>query len=334
MDDTPKNKCSGIQSCFKQNLSTCMYSFLPSKQQLNDKQLQNRMKLCALAVCLMWAASLKVAVYISSFVVQVPSIHLLYESCRGAWGVTNDEKTTYSHCVNIQLNQCDADLGMSIEEQITNYNVSRDSNENMLSQVKEISIQSLANYTTLRDSLDTWANVGKQPIPINNSTCSPQERDAILNIVGDVNALTSEVMILGEGYSATSQNSVQRIGTYAKLRMTYDQEYLDNHTQEIQESIQEYMKSLDIPQINVDELVSGLFLDIDNLVPCVSPSDEHGVCQFVKGAPEHLAEVWQDYYELVDLFYVTTVNYHLLAIEYIDNVKAAFQVTAAFYNGM
>jgi hypothetical protein len=302
----------------------------------------------------MWAASLKVAVYIASFVIQVPTISTLYKSCHGAVGVIQNEKAMYTSCVTVQLNQCDVHLAKSIVSEIQMYNVSRNFNQELLQQVQALALESMANYTTLRDSLDAWANLNsaKQPIPFiggvedtktntstnTNSTCSPEQRDAILNAVGDVTALTSEVMLLSEGYSATSQNSIQRLGTYAKHRMAYDEAYLNNHTQDMQHIIHAYIESLEmqLPQLNVGELVSNLFNDVDGLVPCISSSDDvnqHGVCQFVKGAPQHLAEVWQDYYDMIDLYYEASVNYHLLAIQYMENVHDAFEITAAFYNG-
>ena len=318
----------------KAALSNCFFSFLPSKDQLSDGRLRNRMKLCALAVCLMWSASLKVAVYISSFVVDVPSLSLLYQSCRGALSVIGEEKARHTHCVHVQLDQCDLALDRSMEFEFNRYNATLQANENILGAAEEISTSCLANYTTLRDSLEAWANIAKQPIPINNATCSKEEEENLLAAVGDTNTLKNEIVLLGKEYSAQSQNSVQTIGGYAKIRMDYDKEFLSNYTRWTQEKIQSYIESMQIPQLDVDRLLSALIVDIDALVPCITPSKTHGACQFLKGAPEHLHEVWQGYLDLVTSYYAEALHWNQAVAQYVNNVRDAFEITAAFYNGM
>ena len=109
----PVSERKGLFDSMKLKISNFFDSFFPSKQQLHDKRLQNRMKVCVLAIALMWATSLKVAVYISTEAIEVPSAQTLYRSCKSAFEVTVEEQAKYSNCIKVQLDQCKNDFNKS-----------------------------------------------------------------------------------------------------------------------------------------------------------------------------------------------------------------------------
>lgn len=70
----------------------------PSKSQLRDNSLRNRMILCFFAICLMWCSSLKVACLIASSVIETPEASDIVSTCDDAYDLIVDEKREYEQC--------------------------------------------------------------------------------------------------------------------------------------------------------------------------------------------------------------------------------------------
>ena len=108
------------------------------------------MKICALAICLMWCSSLKVAVHIASFAIDVPPIQLVYRSCKGAFHVIAHEREAYAHCVDVQLHQCHRNLDLALISEFERVNESAAQNRIIAEQARAANTNCTSKYTPLR----------------------------------------------------------------------------------------------------------------------------------------------------------------------------------------
>ena len=333
LDEFLPTSNKGFVASMKRNWSEFINSFIPSKNQLNDKRLQNRMKMCILAVCLMWATSLRVAVYVSSQAIKVPPMQMLYQSCKNTFQIANDEKDKYSKCVDVQLDQCTNDLHRSIVMEVRRVNQSSFDNSEKVNHARDLYENCTSNYNNLRFALEGWVDAG-QSLPLDEGNCSKSEQEQIMNDVGDVNLIRTQAMSLTEEYSQQSQSTVKRIATYAELRANYDVEYLDNHTKEMQDVVEQFVISLqnDLPNLDVTDLIDALYEGIDEAISCVSPrSAIKGICKTGKGMMELMQEsydAWQDY---VDAYIDRIEGLHARFRQYWLNAQKAYKISSDFY---
>ena len=89
----------------------------PTKKQLKDEALWNRMIMCFFAICLMWATSLKVAAEIANAFIATPSAKDVMDTCSNAYDIVNEEREEYLSCVEIQLGQCNINLANDADEE-------------------------------------------------------------------------------------------------------------------------------------------------------------------------------------------------------------------------
>ena len=134
----------------------CFHSFLPSKKQRNDRKLRNRMKLCSLSIFIMWASSLKTALYITSFAIDVPTILTSYNSCKSTFEVTRNEKEKFSTCVNVQVEQCESRLEVATERESERVNIASAHNSRIVKRMIDASRNCTGDYTAVRGALEAW----------------------------------------------------------------------------------------------------------------------------------------------------------------------------------
>ncbi len=349
-----RGRGQGLQCSCSQFLE----SFLPSKHQIRDAQLQNRMKICILAVCLMWATSLRVAVYISKHAINVPSIYLLYESCKSAFQIAVEEKERYSKCISVQLDQCNSDLHQSAVAEVRRVNVSSMKNTDILHSVRDSYEMCASDYTSLRYSLEGWVNNG-QSLPLlesstslsstssttestgnststntNTNTCSAAEQQELMTSIGDMNLIRSEAKALSEEYGLNSQNTVQNIASYARARSEYDREYLDNHTQAMQDVVQSYMNevSQNMPDLDVDGIIQELYDNLDNAVSCITPRNPNkGQCANITGVYDLIDDAYMNWVDLTTAWMDHADEIGRRFKQYKDNVDAAYEISSSFY---
>ena len=310
-------------------------SLFPTKYQLSEKRLQNRMKMCILAVCLMWASSLKVAVYIATHAVHVPSIHMMYGSCKAAVKVVLDERRKYATCVDTQLDQCQTDLDRSIATEISRINVSSTLNTVLVSDVEATFNACISDYTAVRFSLQAWVDVG-QSIPMDNNTCSRQEQDEVLGVVGDINLLRAETISLTNKYGHDSESTVRRMATYTKARMTYDRNYLNTHTSQSRKIVQSYLTKLaaEFPDIslNFDKVYGDLLDQTLAVIPCVSPVKNVNCSIGVSAMYDLIADAITAWKEMINKYEDGWVDTKTKYYRYYDNAMRAYDVAAAFFD--
>jgi hypothetical protein len=216
-------------------------SFIPKREQVKDKKLLNRMKLCALSIFLLWTASLKTAVFISSTVIDVPSSNFLLKSCETAFLVATDEKHNFQQCVDNQLERCFSDLKGAVSTEGTRIKVLADQNAALVDYVQSLAKECSQDYIGIRESLDGW--VGKlNSIPFNNDTCGMEEQIELSNSFGDVTLFQEETMTLTNKYINDGSNSLQAIVNYIKAREDYDRSYIMNHTKVMSNQLKQFFE--------------------------------------------------------------------------------------------
>ena len=212
-------------------------------------------------------------------------------------------------------------------------NLSSTLNTERVKHAKDTYEQCFSDYTSLRYSLEGWVNNG-QTLPLNNSTCSNEEQQQLMSTIGDINLVRSEAMALTEEYSKNSQSTVSRIATYAKIRSTYDQGYLNNHTQEIQDLMHEHMTELQerVPDIDIDGLFDQLLAKLDEAMSCISPRNpSEGICASVTGVYDMIDDAYVNWSSLAQVYMEQMNEMYVLFSEYKQNVIAAYEISSGFY---
>lgn len=75
----------------------------PSRQQLNDLTLCNRMVMATVAVILLWTSSLGVSLAIVRYALPTPANGAVYTTCSYAYQVSSDERSAYIDCAERQI---------------------------------------------------------------------------------------------------------------------------------------------------------------------------------------------------------------------------------------
>ena len=279
---TIKTKFLPAYKKIKIKIDLTIESIFPSKHQLSDKRLQNRMKICILAVCLMWATSLKVAVYVSTIAIRVPPFQLIYSSCKSAFQVASQEKRKYAKCVRMQLDQCTDKINRATITELRRVNISSNINTEIVNSVKATYDTCSSDYMSVRFSLEDWIDAG-QSVPLNNITCTDEDREAIMSTLGDISVVKSKSMAISEEYSMNIEGTLKRLTTYAKVRATYDQDYLHNRTEFVRRDVKAFLQymagELPDPDINLDSVFRDLVGGFDAMLICISP--KRGNCTLI-----------------------------------------------------
>lgn len=243
--------------------SSCL---LPTRKQSNDPKLRNRMKLCALSILIMWASSLKSVVYIVSFAIDVPSILTSYHSCKSAFQVTRDEEKRFSSCVDIQLDQCKSILEAETDRESERANLASLHNSQVLKHVTHYSSNCVADYTELRNSLEAWIAL-KQSIPTHNTSCSGEEIQELLSTITSIESFKTDAFNVSTRIEANGRGTFNRMIDYTKIRIRYDQDYLQNHSETVQKF---FYTEITLPSFNISSKILGVNETIDTMIACLS----------------------------------------------------------------
>ena len=72
-------------------------------QNMNDTLLQNRMKLCFVAIGLMWLTTHQISMFISSIIIPVPDFSVVYSTCSMTCSIFKEKN--YATCVKCLLDK-------------------------------------------------------------------------------------------------------------------------------------------------------------------------------------------------------------------------------------
>ncbi|GMH99684.1 hypothetical protein TrVE_jg343 [Triparma verrucosa] len=305
----------------------------PSKAQMKDEALYNRMTMCFFAITLMWCTSLKVAAELASAYIPTPTVDSVMSSCTNAYDIVNEEREEYLQCVEIQLGQCNINLAQAADDEADRIDVAYNANRQLLEDAKAVQNSCSSAYSNGRFSLESWASNGVA-LPY-LAGCSDSDKEKIEDAVGDISAVRSEAFTLSSEYSDESQSTVDRLADYMVLRAAYDSQYADNRTQHMQDKFENWVENIYLPSIDLNTTFEELFPDIDTLVSCVSVRDPaNGTCPFMENAYKLIDNGMKDLTAMVDIASQRTKDLRDSAAEYQDNAWAAYRKSKEFYDGL
>ena len=332
--DASNYSVTGASCCGPVDVLNCF----PSKSQLKDKSLYNRLLLCVLAICLMWCTSLKVASTFAGVFIQTPDLKDVYSSCNRAFDVTNDQRTSYVSCVEVQLGYCYMNLQSAADREAARVEKAREDNAVVVADARQNQIQCSSSFTSTRLSLQEWAKGGSS-LPYRPG-CSAEDRNTIGDNVGDVSAVRSEAFGITTKYSEESDSTVGRLSDYAVIRARYDANYMDNKTQYMQDDFESFVDGINFPDVSMNVSFKTLFPNVDDLIKCVSPKRPPGgpyshSCPLQEwGAYDYLYYSQSQYKTLMDDARANALDFYSKSQTYRANAKKAYDNSKKFLEGV
>ena len=167
------------------------------------------MKICVLAIALMWISTLRTAVYIASFAIQVPLFETVISSWESAISLTLEEKDKFSTCASNQIDQCYNNLEEAIRLEDQRVNNATLFNVDLLENFQSVTSICIDDYTSLKRAVEGCVNE-LQEIPIKDEQCTPEERKQMMSAVGDVKVLKAETLAISAEFKQHSEMTVNR----------------------------------------------------------------------------------------------------------------------------
>ena len=242
------------------------------EEKMNENRLRNRMKICSLSVCLMWASSLRTASFISSYAVQVPPLSVAYETCKSSTQVILEEESGFTQCVERQLEQCEKDLNTAIDLESKRVRQISTRNSKILNNLREVAMNCTEVGASLQKSLDSWLSVS-QEIPEKNNTCSTKDREAMFSTIYDISVLRSEAISISSKYSDESAMIMGNVVDYTKRRIGYDRNYASSYVHDFELEAMNYIRRISLPTLNVSIEFQSIAQEIERLMDCSTLHD-------------------------------------------------------------
>jgi len=325
---------------------------------------RNRMFVCLLAIAANWFTTLSIAKNFSTRAIDVPSFDFATSTCKAAYNITKDERTSHSVCVETQLNQCNIMLDQTTKKEDKRVKKLSKYNEDVVRRIEEVATNCSNSYTTLRLAMEDWtANGGEIPLRTESTTtestdhiCSAEDQ-ALFNqtMLGTQNtlALQTEALQMATAYSDESTMTVTRLAStvtdldndrsslndYIEDRVKYDIDYLDRKMQNIRDGVYGVVKSLDpalIPVVDLDDIFQDVGISAKDVMACVSLDVN---ARMVNGSvcQPNLAKMVDDFVVdakwKVQFLTQKLYDYRDKANEYKQNVADTYVVTKRFYDG-
>ena len=306
------------------------FEYIRSK--VKDVQWINRMKVSLFAVFLMWTSSLNVAFFISSMFVTVPNVQDVLRTVQNSLDVVQHERRSFENCVDAQLERCSNELHTSKRAELKRMNETAEENYNVVNNAAQIQTECFMLYSSLYRSLEKFVEVGGGLSY--KESCDSSDRDRLSIMVGDVSAVRSQAFEIVASYSQESINTVARMAQYAQERALYDMQYIDNHTEYIQNEMELYLASIDIPGLDFSgsfELLNG---NVEELVSCISLRDDNmRKCKFSNPARRSLELITGTYDQQVDSLLQQWDSFDEKTKKYKENAVDAYENALEFYQG-
>jgi len=275
--------------------------------------LRNRIKMSFLAVCLMWATSLRVTVFFVSLFVDVPPFAVVMGTCNQTYHITRDEKGRYEDCVDSELKQCGQALDTKYRKEEWRVAATQQKNEDMIEAARSVQSNCSSAY----------------------SSRSREDRDRLASLVRDKGSIRSEAFSISSDYSQESQSAVRQLAQYAHERVLYDKQYINNRTERIKDEVHAYIDGVDLPMLDVASVFESIQQDVERFVSCVTiRSVSYGQCNSFMGAQVRLNAIQQEMDRRIDIYVAEIDSWQQQMIKYKANVHDAFQVSERFYWGV
>jgi hypothetical protein len=264
------------------NITSNCLSLFTRKQgarQKFDLKLWNRMKLCSLSIFLLWISSLKVATFIASHAIVVPSITSLYHSCKSALQVAREEKKKFEICANTQISKCMTDLDLMSKYELNRVQLSSQHNSKIVKKAQKIADECTLEYNDLRNALDDLTSIHPRLLPFKNDTCSSEEIDTLMNSVISTDTYKSEAFLVAAEFEQHSKSTMDNIIEYAKVRAEYDKNYIQKR---IARATGFFDLNLQVPSIDISGEINQVMNSVGNWAGCLSISNRTP-CKLVDG---------------------------------------------------
>ena len=287
-----------------------------------------------------------------SYFVNVPPFDSVVDSCEGTYRITREERRLFADCVDLQVEQCNADLADASYKETRRVNTTEATNKATVDAARSIQSNCSSAYTSLRYSIEAWVDAGHM-VPYHSSAsgsasnntisssdstnaCTADDLNKLTNSVGDISAVRTEAFSVSSQYSDESQSTIQRLVEYAQLRAAYDAEYIGNRTKRIENQLVDYASGIEVPPLNVAELFDDVQADVDMLVSCISPrsTEEGGECPSVQGAQESLAAIHREMERRMEVYRKEIDSWRTKVNKYKSNVQNAYETALRFYRGV
>ena len=128
----------------------------PTKQDMSEATLCNRLVVATFAVVLLWLSSLGVALSIVQWVIVAPTTDAVYSSCSYAYQVSADERDSYVKCVDRQVESCGKSFDKSIAESLDAVLSNGNYNTALLQSARSIQAECSTAATTAQAALGSW----------------------------------------------------------------------------------------------------------------------------------------------------------------------------------
>ena len=330
-----KEKMMGKLPSLMTKLCTCIIG----RENMKDKYIKNRMKLCLFAIILLWVTSLKNALLISSIMIPVPELDSIYSSCATTYSIVNEESKYYSDCVRYQLEECKRKLFESMLSETQLINVLQTRNRNIVQKAKAIEKKCTNAFIQARFIIKRYLDTGNAlPTENESSTCNKEEKENLWKDLGDLSSVRSLALGLSEDFGLDSMSTFEKMNANSKEIVSYSKGYISNFTLKTQGQVNEYailIKSKAHAQ-DFSSSLSSLKESSNNLLQCVSPrSLKYGKCQapgVVYGAQQQISSAVGKVNVAAIQFQQKLEEYRGKVVVYKNNVHQAYVRSKDFYD--
>lgn len=243
----------------------------------------NRLIVCTFALCMLWTTTLANCVYLVNLYFQVPNFSLVMNHCMDFARVVDRNENNYHDCVTQQLSTCKLNLDITYNQQ--KIRISQHEANNLLfeDQFSSIVQNCSSQYDELQSNLQSWLKIGANHTIPYTSTCSPQQRNLISQLLNDQSKTNDAVQSSANGFIATTNARMAALVTYSDQLSTYNRDYIRNktnnlHLQSMKLSIDasiDIQAYLEVQQLHItrtfDEMIACLSLDNNASLSCPFP---------------------------------------------------------------
>ena len=242
----------------------------------------NRLLLCSVAVCLLWATSLQICMGIVGVNINVPLLSSVTESCEFALHKVNQQREQYKQCAEIQLLNCHKQLDRSYTAERSRVDATERQNELFRVQVDHIVANCTTSYQMAIQAINAWTAANPHPtkqelVPYYFSNCSVPHRSQVQSLIGTSSAaVTSKNTVIrqSEQYSKSVDDTVFRLVDYTDSLSAYNNEYIHNKTSRLKLLSEKILLDISAPRIaSLGASFDPVRNLLDQLLACATLSD-------------------------------------------------------------
>lgn len=322
----------------------------------------NRLLLCSVAVCLLWATSLQICMGIVGVNINVPLLSSVMESCEFALHKVNQQREQYKQCAEIQLLNCHKQLDRSYTAERSRVDATERQNELFRVQVDHIAANCTTSYQMAIQAINVWTTANPNPTKQEQelvhppyyyffSNCSASHRSQVQSLIGTTTTSSSAAAVVttkntvirqSKQYSKSVDDTVFRLVDYTDSLSAYNNEYIHNKTSRLKLLSEKILLDISAPRIaSLGVSFDPVRILLDQLLACATLSDTSSINNNNNNQCPYEAS----FYDIYDKLSSTT-NARLQGIslvmqdiqetfnEYVEQVEDAIATANAFYDSV